>query len=207
MTFLYAKLGYSTAASRWLGFGVAAITGLTTEIGDGTNKYGFSYEDLIADVLGAGTSALVQTLGADDLVGFRHGFLLPKETGKCCQTHGLGRDYSNEIYTGDFKLAGLARRLGWSIGPLKYLNLSFTYGTKGYPKGAAEVRERQVGIEVGLNFQEILDDVGVRRDRWWGYVAHMILDNIRFPFTAGGFRYDLNHKKWHGLDSGNSFGF
>ena len=103
--------------------------------------------------------------------------------------------------------SALARRLGWSIGPLKYLNLSFTYGTKGYPKGAIETRERQVGVEIGLNFQEILDDVGVRRDRWWGYVAHMILDNIRFPFTAGGFRYDLNHKKWHGLDSGNSFGF
>ena len=38
-------------------------------------------------------------------------------------------------------------------------------------------------------------------------VAAAALDNVRFPFTAGGFRYDLNHKKWHGLDSGNSFGF
>ena len=207
LTFLYGKLGYSPVASRWLGFGVAAITGLTTELGDGTNRYGFSYEDLIADVLGAGTSVLVQTFGLDDLVGFRHGFLLPAETRTCCQERGLGRDYSNEIYTGDFKLAGLARRMGWNIGPLKYLNLSFTYGTKGYPKGAIETRERQVGIEIGLNFQEILNDVGVRRDRWWGYVAHMIFDNIRFPFTAGGFRYDLNHGKWHGLDSGNSFGF
>ena len=207
LTFLYAKLGYSTTASRWLGLGVAVLTGLTTEIGDGTNQYGFSYEDLIADVTGAATATLVQTLGIDDMVGFRHGFILPAETRTCCQEHGLGRDYSNEIYTGDFKLAGLARRLGWNIGPLKYLLLSVTYGSKGYPKGTIETRERQVGIEIGLNFQEILDDVGARRDRWWGYVAHMVLDNIRFPFTAGGFRYDLNHGKWHGLDSGNSFGF
>lgn len=151
---------------------------------------------VIADVLGAGTSVLVQTFGIDDLVGFRHGFLLPKETPTCCQEHGLGgRDYSSEIYTGDFKLAGLARRLGWRIGPLKYLNLSFTYGTKGYPNGTIETRERQVGIEVGLDVQEIPDGIGARRD------------NIRFPFTAGGFPYDLNQKKWHGLDSGNSFGF
>ena len=35
----------------------------------------------------------------------------------------------------------------------------------------------------------------------------MVLDNIRFPFTAGGFRFDLSHKKWPGLDSGGSFGF
>jgi len=207
LTFLYAKLGYSTTASRWLGFGVAALTGLTTEIGDGTNQYGFSYEDLIADVTGAATATLVQAFGIDDLVGFRHGFILPAETRTCCQEHGLGRDYSNEIYTGDFKFAGLARRLGWNIGPLKYLLLSVTYGSKGYPKGTIETRERQVGIEIGLNFPEILDDLGARRDRWWGYVAHMVLDNIRFPFTAGGFRFDLNHKKWHGLDSGDSFGF
>jgi len=207
LTFIYAKLGYPTTTARWLGFGVAALAGLTTELGDGTNQYGFSYEDLIVDVLGAGTATLVQALGADDLVGFRHGFLLPKESDTCCQEHGVGRDYSNEIYTGDLKLAGLARRLGWSIGPLKYLNLSVTYGVKGYPRGATQDRERQVGIELGLNFQEILDDLGVRRNRWWGYVAHGIFDNIRFPFTAGGFRYDLNHGKWHGPDSGNSFGF
>jgi hypothetical protein len=207
MAFLYEKLGYSPGVSRLIGFGVSAVTGLVTEIGDGTNVYGFSYEDLISDVVGAGLAALVAHFGVDDLVGFRAGFLLPQNTETCCPVHAPGRDYSNELYTADLRLAGVARRLGWNIGPLKYLLLSATYGSKGYPRGDVETRERQIGIEVGLDFRQIADDLGVTRNTWWGYAIHVLVDNFRFPFTAGGFRYDLNHKKWHGIDSGNSFGF
>jgi hypothetical protein len=203
---LYTELGFSRGTSILMGLGVAAATGLVTEIGDGTTKYGFSYEDLVMDVLGAGAAALIAYLDADDLVGFRYGFLLPNSgSATCCQVPGLGPDYSNHIYTGDLKLAGLARRLGFGIGPLKYLMLSTTYGPKGYPTGLPELRERQVGIEIGLNFQKILDDVGVRRTTWWGYALHTVFDNIRIPFTSVGMRYDLNHGEWHGPDNGNSY--
>lgn len=207
MAFLYEKLGYSPGVSRLIGFGVSAVAGLVTEIGDGTNVYGFSYEDLISDVLGAGAAALIAHFGIDDLVGFRAGFLIPHNTDTCCQVRAPGRDYSNELYTGDLRLAGLARRLGWNIGPLKYLLLSVTYGTKGYPRGEVETRERQFGVELGIDFRQIVDDLGVGRNTWWGYAIHVVVDNFRIPFTAGGFRYDFNHKKWHGLDTGNSFGF
>ena len=207
MGFLYEKLGYSPGAARLIGFGVSAAAGLMTEIGDGTNVYGFSYEDLIVDVLGAGAAALIVHFGVDDLVGFRAGFLIPHNTDTCCPVQAPGRDYSNEIYTADLRFAGVARRLGWNIGPLKYLLLSATYGTKGYPRGAVETRERQIGIEIGIDFRQIVDDLGVGRSTWWGYAIHVVVDNFRFPFTAGGFRYDLNSKRWHGLDSGNSFGF
>src|SRR5262245_42486538 len=50
---VYQLLGYDRATSIWLGFGVAAAAGLMTEIGDGTTFFGFSYEDLVADTLGA----------------------------------------------------------------------------------------------------------------------------------------------------------
>jgi hypothetical protein len=198
LALLYAKLGYSDVASRWLGFGVASLGGLLTEVGDGTTRYGFSYEDLLMDVLGAGTAALISRVGADDLLGFRYGFLLPLEADTCCQVQGLGHDYSNEIYTADLKIAGVAKRLGLAAGPLKYLLVSMTYGSKGYPSGSPEQRERLVGVDVGLNLAEILNDVGIRRDTWWGYALHMVVDNVRFPYTAGGFRYDLNHGEWHG---------
>jgi len=203
---LYTVLGFSRDTSILMGFGVAAAAGLVTEIGDGTTKYGFSYEDLVMDILGAGTAAIIGYLDADDLVGFRYGFLLPKSGSEtCCQVPGLGPDYSNHIYTGDLKLSGLARRLGFSIGPLKYLMLSVTYGTKSYPTGLPELRERQVGIEIGLNLQQILNDVGVRRTTWWGYALHAVFDNVRIPFTSVGMRYDLNHGEWRGPDNGNSF--
>jgi hypothetical protein len=83
--------------------------------------------------------------------------------------------------------------------------LSVTYGTKSYPTGFPDLRERQVGVEIGLNFQKILDDVGVRRNTWWGYALHTVFDNVRIPFTAVGMRYDLNHGEWRGPDNGNSF--
>ena len=206
LTNLYRRLGHSERESLWLGLGVASAAGLLTEIGDGTTRFGFSYEDLVMDTLGAASAALIAHYRADDLVGFRGGFLLPVTgASTCCQVAGFGRDYSNELYTADLKLGGLARRLGVPIGPLRYLLFSVTYGSKGYPYALPEDRERQVGLEIGLNLQEILNDLGVTRDPWWGYALHMVADNIRFPFTAVGFRYDLNSGRWCGPDNGNKF--
>lgn len=202
----YNLLGFDRTTSIWMGFGVATATGLMTEIGDGTSKYGFSYEDFVMDALGAGVAGLVAATRTEDLFGFRGGFLLPpagRDT--CCVVPGKGPDYSNQIQAADLKLAGFGRRLGVPIGPLRYLLVSLTYGTKGYPTGDPELRERQVGIEIGLNFEQILDDVHVTRSTWWGYALHLVFDNIRFPFTAVGYRYDLNHDRWRGPDNGHSF--
>ena len=203
---LYDKMGLSRRDSILLGFGVSVAAGLLNEVGDGTNIYGFSWEDLTMDVLGAGASAVIAAAKLDDLIGFRHGVLIPPAGSRyCCAEQRQGRDYSNKIYTADLQLAGVGRLLDWNIGPLRYLLVSATYGTKGYPAGAPDARERQVGIEIGLNFRVILDDLGARRNTWWGYTLHIIFDNFRVPFTSVGYRYDLNHNKWIGPDNGNGF--
>jgi uncharacterized protein YfiM (DUF2279 family) len=204
--YFYERIGFSRGESILLGFGVATAAGLTVEIGDGTNVYGFSWEDLVMDTAGAGTAAVIAAVGLQDVVGFRHGWLVPPAGDRyCCAVEGPGRDYSNEIFTADVHLAGLARRLEWNIGPLRYLLVSATYGVKGYPSGASDSRERQVGIEIGLNLEVILNDLGVTRQTWWGYGIHVVLDNVRVPFLAVGFRYDLNHHRWIGPDNGNGF--
>jgi hypothetical protein len=199
-------MGFSRRDSILMSAGVATLTGLVFEIGDGTNVYGFAWQDLTMDILGVGTAALISALELDDLLGFRHGYLLPPpKQDVCCAVEGPGRDYSNEIYTADLHIAGLARRLSLNVGPLRYLLLSFTYGSKGYPHGLPELRERQVGLEIGLNFKAILDDLGVGRNTWWGYTLHVVFDNVRVPFTSIGVRYDLNHHKWIGPDNGNGY--
>ena len=43
------------------------------------------------------------------------------------------------------------------------------------------------------------------RKTWWGYGLHIVFDNFRLPFTAVGFRYDLNHGKWTVPDNSNEF--
>lgn len=78
-----------------------------------------------------------------------------------------------------------------------------TYGSKGYGSSIPEEQERLVGLEIGLNLEEIFNALGVRRDKWWGYALHVVVDNVRFPFTAVGMRYDLNRSRWRGPNSGN----
>ena len=181
----FVRLGHTPESARWLAAGVSALTGLVTEIGDGSNRYGFAYEDLVMDVGGALSAALINAAGAEDLIGFRRGIV---HFDNCC-------NYGNEIYTADLDLSGAARRLGLSIGPLKYLFLSFTYRADGG-------ENRQVGFEVGLNFKQILNDLNVRRQHWWGYALHVVFDNVRFPYTALGVRYNINQGRWHGPNAG-----
>ena len=187
-SFIYGKLGFSDTAARLMAAGTAFTGGLVNEIADGFTKYGFSWGDLLMDGLGTATAVFVLTARLDDLVGFR--------------TSHFG-SYKHDVYSMDLKLAGLARRLNINIGPLRYLYLSGTYGVKGYPTDDVDKRERQIGIEIGLSLEEIMNSLSVRRDTWWGATLHILGDNIRFPFTAVGFRYDLNHGKWHGPNSGN----
>ena len=78
-----------------------------------------------------------------------------------------------------------------------------TYGAKGYRVTPPIDEQRQLGFEIGLNLQQILFDLGVRRSTWWGYPLHVVADNVRFPFTAVGMRVDLNRGKWHGPNNGN----
>jgi hypothetical protein len=204
MANLYGKLGYTRSESLALGAGLAFLAGFINEAGDGINRYGFSYEDLVMDTSGAIAATVISLLKAEDLVGFRHGILLPFYS--ISSAPGMvGGGYSSQIYTADLKLAGVGKRLDLNIGPLRYLLVSATYGSKGYGTGNPNLEERQIGFEIGLNVEEILNSLGVHRDTLWGYSLHFVLDNLRLPYTSVGFQYDLNHGKWYGPGNGNSY--
>lgn len=204
MTQVYGELGVPRDRSDLAGASVAALAGLITEIGDGTNRYGFSYEDLVTDVAGAATAFVTTHYGLNDLLGFRIGYIPhPEVIGQ--PNGGFGKDYTEEIYTADVKFAGLAKRLHFRPGIARFLLISATYGTKGYPYAVPDVRERQVGLEVGLHFSEILRAVGLRNDHWWQRVLYVLVDSVRIPYTQIGVQYDLNHKAWRGPGIGDDF--
>jgi hypothetical protein len=173
------------------------------ELGDGTTHYGFSYEDLVLDTMGAATALVVARAGLDDLIGFRWGWLPAPET-PCCLPGAFGMDYTKILYTADLKLAGLAKRSDVNIGPARFLLLSFSYGSKGYPYSAPIVRQRQFGIEVGLHLSEVMRALSIPENRWWSRPLYFVADLVRFPYTAIGFRYDLNRGVWHGPDTGGT---
>jgi len=186
----YKILGHSETTAILLGFGSALAAGFANEVSDGFTRHGFSWEDFAMDAAGAATASVVSATHTRDLFGMR-------------TSHLPGSTYTHDIYSADFKISGLGRRLGVNLGPLRWLLLSVTYGTKGYRVEPPIEHQRLVGFEAGLNLQQILNDVGVRRNTWWGYGLHLFGDYIRFPFTAVGMRYDLNHGMWHGPNSGN----
>jgi hypothetical protein len=184
-------MGFSDKEAVLWAFGVALATGLAVEVNNGFSKeYGFSPEDFAMDVAGATISSVLSLTRTRDLFGLRTSHL-PSDT------------YTHDVYSADFKFSGLEKRLGIKLYPLRWLLFSFTYGAKGYQVSPPTTLQRQIGLEIGLNFQQILNDIGVRRSTWWGYGLHLVFDNVRFPFTAVGFRYDLNSGKWHGPNSGN----
>ena len=187
---IYRMLGYSENAAALWGFGLAVATGFANEVSDGFTRHGFSPEDLAMDAAGAATASAISVSHTKDLFGMRTSHL-PSDT------------YTHDVYSADFKLSGLGQRLGVNLGPLRWLLFSVTYGSKGYRVKPPIEEQRQIGLEIGLNLQAILFDVGVSRSTWWGYGLHLIADNVRFPFTAVGMRYDLNHGKWHGPNTGN----
>jgi len=189
--YFYQKIGYSESEARWLALGTTMLGGFINELSDGFTHHGFSPEVLLMDWGGGAMATLISLTRTGDLFGFR-------------ASHVPGATYIHDVYTADLKLAGVADRLRLNVGPLRFVYLSLTYGVKGYRSGSTGAeRQRQVGLEIGLNFEEILNAVGVTRDRWWGYALHLVADNIRFPYTAVGVRYDLNHGRWHGPNGGN----
>jgi predicted lipoprotein DUF2279 len=201
----YRIWGYGKDQATLMAFATAAAAGLIVEVGDGLTLFGFSWEDFVMDTLGAGTAAVVTRLGLDDTLGFRFGKMSSEEPPECCRTPGIGKDYSTEIYTADLKLAGFARRLSVRPGVARFLLVSMSYGSKGYRYSPPDFRQRQIGLEVGINFPEVLAAARVPEDRWWGRVLYFFFNFFRIPYTQIGVRYDLNHHEWHGPDAGNSY--
>jgi predicted lipoprotein DUF2279 len=205
LSYTFQRIGYSSSQSGWLGFATAFAGGLTTEIGDGTTIFGFSWEDLLMDALGAGTATVLARTGWNDTFGLRFGSISQDPTPGCCvDDSNIGRDYSGEIYTADVKISGLSRRLRFNPGPARFLLFSVTYGTNGYDHVAPELRQRLVGVEIGIHFSEILRAIGVPSEPVWGEVLYFFFDTLRIPYTAIGVRYDVNNHEWFGPTAGRT---
>lgn len=202
---IYRSLDKTPAQARGLALGVMVAAGVLIEIGDGFSQYGFAWEDIAANAVGAMLATGLDAWGLKDTVGLRFGYVKTLVPDPCCRYGGYGDDYSKEIYSADLKLAGLLPRVGARPGPARFLLLSVTYGTKGYRYSAEPLRQRNIGFELGLNLREILVAVGIPEKPWWGKVLLGIATYFRFPYTSFGWHYDLNHGTWSGPDTGDHF--
>ena len=202
----YERFGNTPKQSRLLSIGLVALGGALVELGDGfTEVYGYAWNDVASNFAGGLAAAGIGAAGIDDVVGFRFGIVSAEIPPPCCRAFGYGHDYSEDVYSADLKLGGALGRLGLRPGAARFFLLSLTYGSKGYRFSPEDVRERNVGIDVGLNMPEILLAIGVPKTKWWGEALLTIFEYIRIPYTAFGYQYDLNHRRWHGPSTGDKF--
>jgi hypothetical protein len=194
----YRLNGLSPDQSFALSLATTFLGGVIVEVGDGISPYGFSAQDLTADAVGTLAAVAVKRAGLDDLIWFSLG-KVPTTIPVGNDTASLGSDYSNEMYNLNLQLAGLGPRFHAKPGLERYFLFSFTYFTKGY--GYAPPlpgRYQQIGFELGLNFEEILKEVGVSNSTWWGDTLLRIVRFLRIPYTQIGAYYNLTNGKWYG---------
>ena len=198
---VYQLQGHTVDQSFTLALATTFLVGTFVEIEDAITVYGFSFQDLTADVLGSTAGLLINRNHLQDLLGIRVGMAntdIPPEAVGSSEA-SIGRSYSNEIYGADLKLGGLITRLHGKPGISRFFLTSFVYFTKGFGyEPPLPTRYQESGVEVGLNFPEILKAAGVNDTTWWGTGLLAVFNFFRIPFTQVGIYYNLHDHKWYG---------
>ena len=197
----YRLNGLSEDQSFGLALATSVVAGALVEVGDGLTPYGFSAQDWTSDALGSLVSVLVQRGHLEDTLGFSLGRWL-QTTIPSAVVDGrplFGIDYSQEIYTMNVRFSGLLPRVHVDPGPARFFQFSFAYLTKGFGYSPPlDSRYQEVGFELGLDFREILQAVGVSNQTWWGDTLLRIFSFLRIPYTQIGAYYNLYNHKWYG---------
>jgi hypothetical protein len=167
----------------------AAITGAILGMGfqtyieffDGfAGQHGFSYEDMIANGLGASFSFLQDTVpGLRDKLDFR------LEYWGASDYHDWGpvTDYDGQRYLLAFKLSGFEEL---EDSPLRYVELQAGYFTEGYTdetRDAGVDPERNPYVAIGLNLNELLGMAPDVANTLPGHAAGTLLEYWQPPYT------------------------
>lgn len=173
--YMVSRLGYSffsyteqTREKAVLYSGLtAAMIGTMIEIGDGfTGRYGFSYEDLIADYVGILFAMILdQYPVVDEFIGFTATYV----PSRAFRRYGDGTyldfagDYSGWKYMLNLKLAGLGYA-GIRIPEfMRYVQFDFGYYTRGYTDYDHEngdyTASRHFFYGISINMREVSRDI------------------------------------------------
>jgi len=137
-------------------YGALAALALMTwiEVGDATSRYGFSVEDLTADVLGVAFSLARQAIpGARDLADFRVEYW---PTSAYWESGEVVADYSGMKFLLALRLSGLGPA---GRTPLRFLELHLGYYTRGFRTfdENQEDASRHLYLGAGLDLKELLE--------------------------------------------------
>jgi hypothetical protein len=198
---IYIENGQPVEKSFWIAFATTLTAGIFVETGDAVTVYGWSWQDLSADFLGALSGLAIHRYGFEDTIGLRvgpaGGDIPAWASGSSVES--LGSSYNDEIYTVDVKIGGLVRKLHGNPGISRFFLVSMAYYTKGFGyQPPLPSRYQSLGVELGINFPAILDELRVPKDKWWGMGLYEFFNFFRIPYTQIGTYYNFRTKKWYG---------
>jgi hypothetical protein len=198
---IYIENGQPVEKSFWVAFAATLTAGIFVETGDAVTVYGWSWQDLSADLLGTASGLLIHRYGLEDTIGLRlgpaGGDVPASVVGSSVES--LGSSYNDEIYTVDLKLGGTVRRLHGDPGISRFFLVSMAYFTRGFGyQPPLLTRYQSLGVELGINFPAILEELKVPKDKWWGLGLYEFFNFFRIPYTQIGTYYNFKTKKWYG---------
>ncbi len=188
----------TTALDEWAGqprrdaIRLAAVTSAAVsfaiEVFDGyTFEYGFSWQDMVMNLLGVGAGVLLETHPKlDQLIDLRLQYWPSDDAKKYGETNPFN-DYSGQTYLMVFKASGVPELEGnpW----LRYVELQFGYGSRGYSPHPGPyapdqpVKERNLYVGIGLNLSELLHKTVFKKPSTARRVTDTILEYVQVPGT------------------------
>lgn len=169
LTGLYTHWGYSPDRANAYGALSSWSVQAFMELADATSEtQGFSYEDLIANTIGALTSVLMHhNPSLDRKIDLRVEYVFENEV------NGIFDDYSNHYYSIALKLDGFDV---FENNFMKYIELHAGYYTRGY-EDDDEDDVRSVYAGISINFSSLFKNNG------W-YKTGKTLEYLQIPYSV-----------------------
>ncbi|MEE4135120.1 MAG: DUF2279 domain-containing protein [Desulforhopalus sp.] len=171
---VYQNYGYPAQQAGLYGAFSAWVVQAFMELGDATSpSQGFSWEDMVANSLGAATSMLMHRYPElDRKIDFRIEYVLETEV------NGLFDDYSNHYYSLVVKLDGF-HEIPDNF--FRYLEFHIGYYTRGY-SDQDEANKRALYTGISFNFSKLFSQAGMNR-------AAKTLEYLQVPYTVAKARH------------------
>lgn len=192
--YLYQAYHYSRKDSILYAFISGSIARTLMEVADGFTTYHFSYGDLLFNLLGSTSNALL-LLDEDIADTFYMSWSYLSSSEAQAGYHDpfdFSTDYSGMVFGLNADLYGLRRMAGSdSTSWADYTFVGINYYTRQFRQPDQDKRERFVGMSYGIALHRFYEK---------GSVIGPVLRFVKLPFTFAGFAYSLDKEnveaKW-----------
>lgn len=186
---IYERRGFSRRESVLWGITFPSLNGVLVELLDGYTTNGASTEDILFNLIGSGSAALLYlNPKIDDTFHLDWSYWPSRELSLYPVENDITTDYSGQMISLEMNIAGLKRLININnVSGIDYFQVGLSYYTRGYRKTAISNKERFAGITFGINFQEFLEE---------GHWLRSFVKYYKLPFSFVGIFKNLENNQY-----------